>query len=941
MTKADELLEKAVSHFPLLAEKSDICAILKHLFAGSDFLSDWLFRRTEDLKWLVSDDILTQKRNRAQMELALNEELEKAENDPGSALRIFKHKELARICARELSGRADLPTSLSEWSMVADVSLSRAISVAEENMQVLYGKPLYEENEGEEKKEAGISALALGKMGGEELNISSDIDIIFVHTSDNGVTSGPKEISLHEYFVKVARDAVRLLHDFTEYGQAFRVDLDLRPEGRSGEITNSIGAMEIYYESWGRSWERQALIKARHAGGRKDVSDEVLSRLFPFVYRKYLDRKAIEEIGAMKGAIDKNLASKNSSKKAGAKKSERNLKLGRGGIREIEFIVQSVQLLYGGRIGDLRVRGTLLALNAAHMAGLISKPHYTDLTEAYIFFRQIENRIQYKNGAQTHSLPEDEKLLALLAHQTGFDNVEDFERRVAEQRERVRQIFELHFGAEEDVESFPAELEDQEAICDWLDSLSFDRPKASAKLLLELKNGKPYSHPDQKYVDAFERFGKDLVLQSAKSPWPDNVLVGLSRFIDARKGRAIYSMIDNNRSLLKLLCTLFSSSQSLTDRVVRHPDLLDRLLSSDPIGRPPSRSDYAKEFHNAISGRFEIDEVVFRLNSARSYESLKTGLMRLLKLSDRYETMKWLTELAEEYVKALFKAITHVIGKAPDGGAIAIVAGGKLGKGEMNYGSDLDLVVVYDGDFEMKQWATKLVQQMVHLSKMMTPAGIGYEIDLRLRPDGAKGVLVPSLAFAADYYKKRAREWERIALVGARPIVGDELLCKKVMDILSAFVYEKEVTYDGIAQIAAVRKRMADEKTKQGQINLKFSRGGMVDIEFICQISAMLGKTDVKLPFTISTLREMTGRFEGAQKLVEAYELYRDMEDALRMDKEQAVNILPKNKTELTALGRKAGLSSATPAGIVTMITETRKEVRQIYDRYICALIER
>jgi len=935
-------IERLLDARPDLGAALATLSPLHHLFAGSEFLTNWLVSRPEEAGWLLSEGVLYSPRGKKEMSASLAELLKDME--PSKALRRFKHRELCRICARELSGLAGLTETLGEWSDVADIAVDAAIEAAESAALEKYGQPVYTELTDTEKKIARFAALGLGKLGGRELNISSDIDLMFLHTSDNGATSGKHSVAVHEFFVRVAREVKSLLGDVTDEGFVFRVDLDLRPEGEYGEITNSIGAMETYYESWGRQWERQALIKARHCGGDPAQSREMLDRLEPFIYRKYLDQSALGEIAAMKEKIDISLRTKKT-----VKNTARNIKLGRGGIREIEFIVQALQLLYGAHYTDLKTTSTLGALDICESLGFLSAPHHRDLREAYGFYRRLENRIQYDENRQTHSLPAGRDKLAILGRLMGFDGGDEaarLEKEVDRRRVRVRAIFDLFFEKKEGEEqepanAFPVSLEDEEATVKWLDTLRFDHPTASARALNLLRNGSSFSHPSVKSTQAFDRFGPFLVAEAASTAWPDHVILGFSNFVLARGARdLLYELLDEHRPVIHLLAAIFSSSAHLTAVLLRQPDILDRFLISDPVERPADRKAYRREFSGYGREKSVAKKMAF-INAFRLAESLRLGLRRILDIADRFELMKGLTVLAEEYMRAVIAIAQETVGQG-EGVTWTLIAGGKLGKNEMNFGSDLDLLAFYDGNNGAASgYLVRLVQEMIRLCGMKTTFGGGYQIDMRLRPEGDSGPLVTSFRAMGEYFTSRGQPWERLALVGARPIAGDGAFGRKVTARMGQFITEPPPGRREAASIAAIREKIAIQKVKHGAVDIKFGRGGLIEIEFICQWLAM-GKgamPPADEPFTISMLR-LAGenRWLDRRQLAElerAYILYRSIEDTLRMDREQAVNVIPKNDRILLRRLARSLEAQVSAEGLIDHVTGAMARVRQIYLRFI------
>lgn len=946
-----EGLNKLEQTRPAYAADPEKAMLFATLYSGSQFVGNWLVSRLEDMDWLFTDSGLDAPRGRSSMRSHLESLAET--HGPMVALRRFRMRELARIATRELTGMAPVPETLREWSAVADIAIDFAINTAEKKALEKHGLPLYTRFEDPVERVGGFACLAMGKLGGEELNISSDVDLIYVHSSDNGTTRGSADgsgkIPLHQYFVQIAREVTRLISETTADGIVFRVDLDLRPEGTKGEITNSVGAMEVYYESWGKQWERQALIKARVCGGSAELGEDTLKRLYPFMYRKYIDQRAIDEIAGMKEKIDLQLKSKK-----GVKGADKNIKLGSGGIREIEFITQALQLLYGARYPELRARSTLVALDAAVSLGVLSAPHHRDLHDAYVFLRRLENRLQYYQGLQTHSLPDSEERLEVLGRLMGLDSENQAQSLLEEtqkRRKRVRGIFDLFFAKPGDdkptADSFPAPLEDTEAITAWLDSLRFDRPEESAKALYVLRDGKPFTHPSERSMAAFDRFGPAIVSEAKSTPWADNVIFGFERFVEVRGARdMLYELLDEKRSVIKLLSAIFSSSEQLTSVLLRQPDILDRLLASDSVENPVDRYQLADEFMAIASGDRPAEATMAALNMTRSAESLRLGLRRILGLCDRKELMAALTALSEEFLRAVFVTATEPsMRERWEEGWIALAAG-KMGRREMNYGSDMDMAIFCDDDEGVKARVTTLVQRVIRLSSLQTANGSGYSVDLRLRPYGEKGELVMPFTAMEEYYRTRADAWERLALVGSRPIAGDVGLGARVMETITEFVTSPPLRHYESAKIASIRERIADEKVKPGSVDIKFGRGGLIEIEFICQWLTLErdGGWDMSPdgePFTIYTLsrakREKLLSADHVLELERAYDFYRAIEDALRMDKERAVNAIPSDAQTLRRLARSVNAPGVGPERLVEVVKETMTKVRAIYMEFSAA----
>ncbi|MFW2331998.1 MAG: bifunctional [glutamate--ammonia ligase]-adenylyl-L-tyrosine phosphorylase/[glutamate--ammonia-ligase] adenylyltransferase [Nitrospinota bacterium] len=945
---AVERLSEAIRIVPPIREDSQLLRYLASLFVSSDALATWLLSRDGELKWLVYESNFLKSRDITEFKGALEQLLLEYEN-PGDALRIFKHRELSRIALRELNRLADLQTTLSEWSLVADVAIDKATSLGLAKMKESYGRALYKEGDDDKDfKEAEFAVIGMGKLGGGELNISSDVDLIYIHTSDNGSSDGKKSIGLHEYFVRLGQYVSQLLNDVTNYGYCFRVDTDLRPEGSSGELSNSIGAAEIYYESWGQTWERQAYIKARHVGGSKEVTDELLDRLGPFVYRKYFDKDAIGEIAVIKDKIEAKLNSG-----LNAKKAKYNIKLGEGGIREIEFIVQTIQLLSGGKHPELKVLSTLTALDIILKLQLISKPHYNDLKEAYILFREVENRVQYRALAHTHQIPESNYDLELLAWQlgiTGDDSAKRVQSLLDKHRVRVRAIFNLLFLEDQhkmsDDYPVPIEKDELEQITLWLESLKFDMPLDSAKRLLRLKFGDEFSYIAEKSITLFDKFGPQLVHEAAATSWPDNVLIGLELFLEKNgAGRNIfYEILATNRHELKLLAALFSSSERLTQLLISTPDAIDSFLINDSLAKDKDSSELLMEFNDLVGTAGSIDEKLAMVNLYKAIELLRLGLALILKVKDKFAVMRSITLLAESYVEMLATlAESHLSSKGiklPK--HYLIIACGKLARSEMNFGSDLDLIIFYDSDREDGVVLTKFIQLIIKYSKTITKHGRGFDIDLRLRPDGFSSPVVTPLSFAKHYYLERAKGWERLALTGLRLIRGDKEVATKLKAITDSFVYKGKFRQEEKDEIVKIRSKMVAENVKEKSINIKFGHGGLVDIEFITESLIIehhpkLKRANKLEPLTYSTIVNSFDQNiidkESYETLLTSYNIYRSIEDAIRLDQVTATNELPVEGSKFKRVVKRAAIEGLEPERFLDHLSVIAGKVSALFNK--------
>ncbi|MBF0169941.1 MAG: hypothetical protein HQK87_02450, partial [Nitrospinae bacterium] len=574
-------------------------------------------------------------------------------------------------------------------------------------------------------------------------------------------------------------------------------------------------------------------------------------------------------------------------------------------------------------------------------------------TESLLHFRRIENRIQYHQLGHTHHLPETPSRREVLGRQMGYrdDPAGQLMAEVERRRRRVRRIFDLFFKREEtEGERFPVPLEEEEleALGEWLDALRFNHPAASARQLIELRNGRPFTHPSDRSRRLFDSFGPTLVTEAAATPWPDNVLIGFAQFMEAKGARdAAYEMFDLHRPVITLLAAIFSASESLTATLVRTPDLLDSLLISDLLHLPPDDRRNRRRLAEILDEGGPVAETLARIDHFKAAESLRLGVSRILGKLDRFAVMEGLTLLAEGYLAALMElARRKLVEEGTDRPLppFSLVACGKMARREMNFGSDLDLILFYDGDVEEGLPLTLFLQTALRLSKELTPFGAGYDIDLRLRPEGESSPMAVSLAGAESYYATRGEGWERLALVGARPVAGDAPCHAKVDQLLRRFVYGAPLTPVDVGRIAAIRERIVGEKVKGGKIDIKFGAGGLIEIEFIAQI-LLMEHPDFHPPaargITYATLEEGVRRKwltrDDGSALKDAYLLYRSIEDALRMDRVKPVNAVPAEGPDLIRTARRANLPGVGPDRFLDTVKDARAKVREIYETFMAA----
>ncbi len=967
---ADKILDKNYL-YTFLAENPDLLEALIVLFSGSQILTDTLLKDPAHFDWLKHPDILNKFRSldalmRDFHDLSQGEYI--SEKTPG-LLRRFKKREYIRIGLRDLLGKADMQETVEDISNLADVCLQIAYEYADKVCQKKYGIPFYQDAEGVWKK-SEFTILGMGKLGGNELNFSSDIDLIYIYTSSKGETRPDKTgsnaftcISNHEYFTKLAQLVTKTIHEITADGSVFRVDLDLRPEGRSGEIVNSLTSCEVYYQSWGRTWERQALIKARVCAGSIPLGEEFFSLLSPFIYRRSLDFSAIEEIKTMKNKINASIKTK--------KTGRGDIKLGFGGIREVEFIVQAYQLLFGGKDKSLRVIPTLEIMARLREYGYLTQEDYDNLKQAYIFLRTLENRVQISFGLQTHVLPDDEIQLAVLARKMRLDEDNPkllVERLMSEFGRHTKFVGKLFANLlveetrEETAEIASREIErrslkEELLSIEHLNASGFSDPKRVARFLALLRDGPQFSHPTDKSIQDFYAVLPAILELCAKVPMPDLAIDNLVKFVEASGARETYlSLFNSSTKLLELLLILFGSSDLLSQTLIKQPDLVDILLDLESIYRYKTPEKTCEDWHKILQSCKDFASIKIALRRFKHGEELRIGIRYLIKEADLMGTLADLSTLADLYLQivtdlAFQKLNEKSSQRLPDN--FAIFGLGKLGGRELNFGSDLDIIFVYDRPDSQEETLSRaeLIDHYVKVSRLiyeltseMTPAGFAYKVDTDLRPEGNQGDLVLSVKGYTEYFKTRARIWERQAMTRVRFVAGSPELGEKFLKVAHEFTYRKKFEYGALIEISRSRERMEKElalEAKKGK-NIKLGFGGLVDIEFTLQILQMMhGYQNPKLRCTnmpeIINVVSAYGILDqtSADQMLENYLFLRNLECALRIVKPSASSHLPKDKNSLGALARLLGYEEAEAEKRADALMQdydaTTRRVREFY----------
>jgi len=758
----------------------------------------------------------------------------------GMQLRRHRTAESTRLIWRDVAGVDDVDATLAGSTRLADQCLQVALEALEGEFAERFGR--VRAPDGSVQR---LVVFGLGKLGGGELNFSSDVDLVYAYPQE-GEADGPRSLAAEDYFARLGQQLAKLLDEVTADGFSHRVDLRLRPFGNAGRVALPFAAMESYFQREGRDWERYAWQKARPVAGDVAAGLRFLESLRPFVYRRYLDYGALDGLREMKAAIAAEVARKELAD---------DVKRGPGGIREIEFLVQALQLIRGGREPALRERRLLPALDALVDAGQVSTEAGTALTDAYRFLRRLENRLQMLRDAQTHALPQGELDRLRIARGLGFDDWSALRKTLDAHRERVATEFEALL-APRGRTAAPSELAtywralpdagDAQTLADagFRDSDNLD---GSLRDFARAPGVRTLSDATRARLD---RVLPALLASAARSSQPDAALRRVLPLLHTLLRRASYlALLDEQPPALARLVDVVSGSALLAERIAAHPLLLDELLDRRTAEAMPSREDYI-EACSATLRDDDAEAALMALNEIRQALSFRIALATLdarQSAQDSARLLAWLADAVVQVVLALAqREVERAHGRVP-GARFAVLGYGSLGGEELGFGSDLDLVFLYDAPpdahsdgarpLDAPRWFARLAQKIVALLGIVTGAGRLYDVDVRLRPDGAKGLLVSSLASYSEYQRERAWTWEHQALVRARGVAGDATLMHDFERVRAETLARPRDPDTLRGEIVQMRQRMRAEldRTDAARFDLKQGEGGLVDLEFLLQ----------------------------------------------------------------------------------------------------------
>ncbi|MCC6373509.1 MAG: bifunctional [glutamate--ammonia ligase]-adenylyl-L-tyrosine phosphorylase/[glutamate--ammonia-ligase] adenylyltransferase [Moraxellaceae bacterium] len=782
------------------------------------------------------------------------------------SIRQYRQQAMLRWVYRDVNNLCTLAELTDELSEFAEASIDAAIAYAIKPLQARYGEPIGEDSNQAQK----LVVIGMGKLGAQELNLSSDIDLIFSYP-EAGETNGRSTLSNQEFFIKLGQQVIRLLDQATADGFVFRIDMRLRPWGDGSALALSFAAMERYYEKHGREWERYAFIKARIVAGDTQQGQELLSTLKPFVYRRYIDYSAFAALRDMKAMIEREVRRKDMAN---------NIKLGSGGIREVEFIAQAFQLIRGGVFKDLQQRPLLPVLQVLVERQLLSAAIAQNLAQAYIFLRQVEHRIQGYQDQQTQMLPSDEMARLCLARSLGFANYSEFLTQLTQHRANVAQQFQEVVDNKSDKAQRSAGQLARELwldICDnnqaALEKLGFVESERLEQFLQQLRLSRAVKTLPIISKERLDAFMPLLLERAGQHPQADSALMRCLPLVESVLRRTAYLvMLLENPSALQRLISLCAASPWIAAELARYPVLLDELLNAKTLFAPPQKEQLVAELrqqllripHDDIEEQMRVLRIFKKSHVLRVAASDMQGTLSLMKVSDY---LSWIAEAVLESVLALsWQQLTAKYGfpQRLDGsiatGDFIVLGYGKLGGLELGYGSDLDLVFVHNADSSADTNGTKaitggefyarLAQKIISLLTTATAAGQLYDVDMRLRPSGNAGALVSSVKAFTDYQQQHAWTWEHQALVRARVVAGDSALALTFQTVRHQILARVRDPVMLRQEVIEMRQKMREHLSSQAKqknspiFDIKHDAGGIVDIEFMVQYGVLAWASD-------------------------------------------------------------------------------------------------
>ncbi len=936
----------------LLADHPMVGALLAALAEGSPYLWDLARLEPQRLAALLAsdpdngfDEIL----NEAGRAVA-------ATQDDAAAMRLLRRM---KAQAALLIGLADtggvwpVMEVIRRQTELADMAVSAAVehllADAQRRGRLRLPDPLHP------ARNSGYLVLAMGKMGSNELNYSSDIDlIVFYDANCRALVPGTEPMA---FFVRLTRGLVKLLQERTPDGYVFRTDLRLRPDPSSTQIAISTAAALDYYESTGLNWERAALIKARPCAGDIEAGEVLLRDLAPFIWRKYLDFAAVADVHAMKRQIHAYRGHDTIAVEG------HNIKLGRGGIREIEFFVQTQQLIAGGRHPELRERETLVTLKALADGGWISPEAHADLDAAYRFLRVVENRLQMVADEQTHTLPADRDGLERFVRFAGFPDRDTFAEALLGHLRNVQRHYATLFENAPALEAgrrpllFPREADDRETL-DRLTEMGFRHPLEVSALVRGWSDGNHRALKGNFARAELTELTPVLLHHFARSANPDAALIAFDQFLAGVKSTRLFSLLRQNPDLIALIAQVLGTAPRLADTLAHFPEAMDAVIDPSFFGALPEEAELAAGLDRSLGQAASYEDFLDRIRIFAQEHMFLIGTRILSGTVSAEQAGEAFARLADVLIRSLYGAVENNFVKLHgrvSGQEAAVLALGKLGGREMTATSDLDLIVIYDFDSDHPesvgprplygaQYFSRLTQRIINALTAPTRYGHLYQVDMRLRPSGRSGPVATQIDGFVSYQEKEAWTWEHLALTRARVVIATPAFAARVEGAIRSVLCRPRDAEVIAADVAEMRRAIASEKGDDERWNLKYVAGGLIDIEFIAQYLQLVHAAEMPDILDTSTARVLDKAWrlgllgtEDAEVLRPAVRLYHDLTQILRVclsgpfDPKAAAPGL----TQL--LARAADVPDF--ATLDAFIVETQAKVRASFNRILGASI--
>ena len=903
--------------------------VLTQVLGTSPFLSEILIRNPEYLHWL-QDELGRSVPDRLDYAEELDGLLANARGGGQlDALKRLKRREMLRIASRDILGKETVQSATAQVSNLADL-------VAEGALRIVCEESL--ERADLERLPGTFAVIGMGKLGGQELNYSSDIDLIYVYDSDD--PDG------HAFFQKLGRKLTSALTEYSGESYLYRVDLRLRPMGTRGSIAYSLAQCRQYYETWGETFERFALIKARPIAGDASLGRRFVEMVRPFVYRRYLDHAALEEMFRHKSRMDRENLRRG--------EIERNVKVGRGGIRELELFTQVLQLLYGADGPELQEPNTLAALGGLRDAGLVSESVHDDLTQAYVFLRTVEHRLQIVQERQTHSLSEADTEREIFARRMGFETFSGLEVRLRTQRDRVHDVYrslferskaDANFHSRQFFRILSGELSEPEALAHLVETYRVQDAAKVLEVVRALDEAPSIVHAKSATRNVLANLLATLLPQVEQRVRPDQIL---NRFehVASHTGAAtsFFRSLLENSQLRETLMAVLDVGDLPAERLARHPELLDFLAlpSADPGTLRGAVGASLDNMDNV--GTLERMNQVRRLKSIEETKALFEWLAggTLETLQDKLST------LADCCIERVARwHLVETSGAGLEAESWAVLALGKLGSRELTIHSDLDLVFLYGGDaqdaetFARCQSRVRAVQEFL---EQPTDEGVAYRMDTRLRPEGTKGALaMPRQAFER-YLENRAEIWERLAWTRYRFLAGSPEMAASLDAAVTGFVYaawDRRIPSSTDRIRVRMERELAREAT-QARFDFKVGKGGLADLDFLAQL-IQVREGHERPEFRVVGTRHLLAQLpstpfldeQDAERLRHAHRFLRTLEALARIEADSSVSWISTDAERLESTGRRLGLSPPSGQALLDRYRQVTDEVRAIYTKVV------